>query len=124
LLLVASVAPVQAAPSGTYSGTWKGKTGQGEAITFKVSSGDVVKSLKVTYSIPQCGVTATTTLSKQSASAKSGKFTLTADFGTGGITVKGTMASAKKANGTLKASFTPVFGCQGSIKTSWSAKRS
>ena len=121
LLLVATTVP--AAVAGTYSGTWTGKTGQKEAIKFKVNKNDVVTFVKVGYEIPECGVTATTTLRNQSAKIKDGKFTVKYESSTGDLKVKGTMVSASKAKGTLNASYTPAFGCQGAIKTKWSANK-
>lgn len=123
LLLVATVAPVSAVAAGTYSGTWTGKTKQSEDIKFKVNKNDVVTFVKVGYEIPECGVTGVTTLRNQSAKITNGKFTVKYESSTGDIKFKGTMTSATKANGTLYASFTPAFGCQGATNTKWNASK-
>lgn len=126
LLVVSAVLPAPAS-AGTYSGTWDGKTKQGQSITFKVNSKNKVTFLKVGYEIQGsgCSITATTTLKKLSAPIVNGKFTVKSSSSNGSLKVQGTMISTTKAKGSLKAhQEDPTgFGCEGDARTSWTAKR-
>lgn len=122
LLLVSAVLPAPAS-AGTYAGTWEGKAKQGQSITFKVNSKNKVTFLKAGYELPGC--TVETTLKKLPAPIVNGKFTVKSSSSNGSLKVQGTMISATKAKGSLKAhKEDPTgFGCEGDAKTSWTAKR-
>lgn len=129
LPLAASAAPYSGAvTTGTYSGSWAGSTAQSRVMKFTVNSTNHVTSMTVGYKLSSggCSVTGSSTLKSISAPITSSKtFTVRKSIASTSFVVKGTMSSAQKAYGTLKVVLTDTtgYGCSGSLRTTWHAKK-
>ena len=126
LALVVGFVAAMAEPAvgGTYSGYWKGTTGQSKVIKFHVTPKDTIDTMSATIHIPtDCGsvdLTLKHTFKPPLAIGSNGAFT----YAAGETTWKGTFTGSKTSKGKLTSSYEdPVYGCSGTKTVTWSAKR-
>ena len=126
-LIVVTVLAVGLLPStaeaSAHQGTWRGTTGQGRGIAFRVNGEEQVTylALKIEVKGLECAALITWTFKGGAKIRTDGTFTIHGFSGIDSLTVNGRFLSKFKAEGFAKSTvFSPCFG---SGRTDWTAKK-
>ena len=128
LAVAAPSGATQAPRASVYAGTWSRTTGQDKDLTFKVNSRGRVTYLQVGWSASGagCQIEATTTMKSLSVPISTHKkFQVRTQMGNTSLVVAGQMLSKAKSSGSLRVTVvdTTGYGCSGSARTSWTARK-